>query len=134
MHDGKSSPFERKPLFSEHQPRDYVKGDGRVTFSSVKISSYAIVIGDQDCEDGLLILLDWKYNPQPTIEVVESEDEVSSRHHPARPLSYLERTMLLLEVYGINMMGDLLRQEKVDATAKRYVREFMLNTSAQVVY
>ena len=105
-------------LSSKPQPIvEDVKRGTRVKFSTVEIRSYAIVIGDHDCDDGLPISLDWKYNPEPTIEVVEREDEVYSRHYPARRLSYFERTMRLSEVSGIQVGDRALLQERINVVA-----------------
>jgi hypothetical protein len=76
----------------------------KVRFSTVETRSYAILVGDHDCDDGLPIALDWKFNPQTTIEAVELEHEVYTRHYPARRLSYFERTVRLAEVSGIKVV------------------------------
>lgn len=73
----------------------------KVTFSTVEIRSYAITIGDHDCEGGLPITLDWMFNPKSKIENVEGEDEVYSRHYRARKLTPFERAIRLAEVAGI---------------------------------
>lgn len=73
----------------------------KVSFSTVETRSYAITIGDHDCEGGLPITLDWMFNPQSKIENVEGEDEVYSRHYRARKLTPFERAIRLAEVAGI---------------------------------
>lgn len=88
----------------------------KVKFSTVEIRSYAITIGDHDCEEGPPMALDWMFNPESTIENVEGEDDVYSRHSPARKLTSFERSIRLAEVADIVLVsGTNLSKESIDA-------------------
>jgi hypothetical protein len=99
-------PFSIEPRKTRQQAECYAhttktNRQKKVAFSTVETRSYAITIGDHDCEGGLPLTLDWMFNPKSTFQDVEREDEVYSRHYPARKLTSFERAIRLAEVAGI---------------------------------
>lgn len=84
-------------------------------------------MGDHDCEDGLPIALDWKFNPISRMEAVEQDHEVYTRHYPARRLTYFERSVRLAEVSGIKVIGS-----GVDDTTATTPQERILDTMAHL--
>lgn len=87
----------------------------KVKLSVVEIRSYGIVVGDNPCcSDDLPISLDWKYNPQVTIEKVEGEDMVYDSHYSAQRMSYFDRKRRLLEVSGIKVDDAISHKNEVN--------------------
>lgn len=68
-----------------------------VSFSTVEIREYAVIVGNHPCcSAGLPLSLDWKYNPYPIIKNVNDV----GKQTPARRLSLLERMHLLKKFYS----------------------------------